>query len=292
MYNKVENVLQFIHHQDRVLDVGGGAKPFPRADAVVDMLSYDGFLSRNPEPAAYRFDRQAWFTGDICDAEVWLHIPDQAYDFAICSHTLEDVRDPLYVCSQLLRVARAGYIETPSRFRECAKTQADDLIIGWGHHRWFIEVEDGTLFFKQKNPELHRFDFLGEARRGYAFDYFKQFSGVYWKGSFDYAERVMKGPQVEVEDLFYFIEHYLYDQPASFETPPLLYRIEDVPFRGKTIQQAHEYSTAIERQFDLDQIQAMYDRRLEKGYHLPPPPPSRIISFMKRVYRRLRRLIP
>jgi hypothetical protein len=292
MINKTENVMKFIQDQDLVLDVGGGAAPFSRADAVVDMLTYDSFLAHQSELSSYRFNRQTWFTGDICASEVWSSIPDKAYDFAVCSHTLEDVRDPLYVCSQLIRVAKSGYIETPSRFREGSKTEANDLIIGWGHHRWFIEVENGSIYFKQKNPELHHFDFLGEERRQHAFDYYKQFTGVYWKGSFDYAERIMKGPQVEVEDLFYFYDNYPYDQTPNFDAPPLLYTIESVPYRGKSIQQTHEYIMPIERVYSLDQIQAMYDQRLETEYRLPKPPPSKTIFFMKRVYHRVRRLIP
>jgi hypothetical protein len=292
MINKVENIMKFIQDQDQVLDVGGGLGPFPRADAVVDMMTYDSYLARTAETTPYRFNRQTWYTGDVCAPEVWSQIPDKAYDFVVCSHTLEDIRDPLYVCSQLLRVAKAGYIETPSRFREGVKAKADDLIIGWGHHRWFVDIDNGTIFFKQKNSELHHFDFLGEARRHFAFDYYKQFTGVYWKGSFDYAERIMKGPQVEVEDLFYFYDHYPYDQQPSFDLPPLLYCIEDVPYRGKTIYMTHEYTMPIEQEFSLDQIQAKYEQRLEKEYRLPPPPPSKTTFFIKRVYNRIRRMIP
>jgi hypothetical protein len=31
----------------------------------------------------------------------------------ICSHTLEDIRDPLWVCSEMIRIGKAGYIELP-----------------------------------------------------------------------------------------------------------------------------------------------------------------------------------
>ena len=44
--------------------------------------------------------------------------PDKTFDFVVCSHLLEDVRDPITVCRELCRVGKAGYIETPSRIRE------------------------------------------------------------------------------------------------------------------------------------------------------------------------------
>ena len=64
---------------------------------------------------------QASARGRILDT-----LPDDArvldgfFDFAICSHTLEDVCDPVWVCEELARVAKAGYIEVPSRLEEQA----------------------------------------------------------------------------------------------------------------------------------------------------------------------------
>ena len=57
----------------------------------------------------------------------------------ICSHTLEDVRDPIWVCSEIQRVAKAGYIEVPSRLEEQSYGFQGPWV-GWGHHHWLIEV--------------------------------------------------------------------------------------------------------------------------------------------------------
>ncbi len=73
---------------------------------------------------------------------------DDWFDFAICSHLLEDVRDPLTVCRELSRVAKRGYIEVPSRAREIySKAWLFHLRAGPGrmteagfyHHRWYVE---------------------------------------------------------------------------------------------------------------------------------------------------------
>jgi len=290
MNNSIENVLKFIQSDDLVLDVGGGVNPFQRADAVIDMVPYDSFLveqqKRKPglSTPEYRVSQNTWYTGDICAPQVWANIPDKAYDFVLCTHTLEDLRDPLFVCGQLQRVGKAGYIEVPSRFRECLKVNADEVVTGWEHHRWIVEVENGTIFFKDKIPWIHHFDYLGEARRDQAFDYFKQFTAIHWIGSFDYAERVHKGRETETEDLFYYYDHYDYSQALSIEKPPLLFTIDNIPFRGKTLYQTHEYTLAIEQKYDLQAIHTLHVQRLERekarSFH-------KVTSLARRVLARL-----
>src|SRR3712207_5994257 len=98
---------------DLVLDVGGWGKPFPRADWVIDLFPYEtrGLYDydRDAAAAAERFSPDTWVQRDICDHEPW-PFADGQFAFALCGHTLEDVRDPVWVCSELQRVARAGYI--------------------------------------------------------------------------------------------------------------------------------------------------------------------------------------
>ena len=119
----------------RVLDVGGAVNPFPRADRVIDVLPGD--VQR-----------------DICDRDPW-PFGDGEFDFAVCSHTLEDIRDPIWVCHELQRVAHAGYVEVPSRLEEQSLGVQGEWV-GWSHHRWLIDVEDGGLTFGHKSHAVHR----------------------------------------------------------------------------------------------------------------------------------------
>src|SRR5687768_15234743 len=95
---------------DLVLDVGAWWHPFTRADWVIDVMPYE---TRGPGgtqgPPPERFSAETWVRRDICDREPW-PFADRQFDFAVCAHTLEDVRDPVWVCGELMRVARAGYI--------------------------------------------------------------------------------------------------------------------------------------------------------------------------------------
>jgi len=135
-----------------VLDVGGWARPLNRADWVLDLMPYEsrGMLGHDG-PGEERFREDRWVTRDICAHEPW-PFDDGFFDFAVCSHTLEDVRDPVWVCAELQRVARAGYIEVPSRLEE-QSWNVQGPWVGWGHHHWLIDVDRAGLSFVFK-PHL------------------------------------------------------------------------------------------------------------------------------------------
>jgi len=141
-----------------VLDVGGWAKPFPRADWVADLMPYDtrGLYGYERGAQEERFDAERWVRFDICGADPW-PFADGQFDFAVCAHTLEDVRDPIRVCGEMQRVARAGYIECPSRLEE-QSWGVHGPWVGWSHHRWLVDERDGVLRFAHKPGCLHHQD--------------------------------------------------------------------------------------------------------------------------------------
>ncbi|NJD76622.1 MAG: hypothetical protein FIB08_05925 [Candidatus Methanoperedens sp.] len=202
-------VLKRIKPNDKVLDIGSWEEVFPRANVIIDLNPYETRkIKYRDEPE--NFTKDTWIYGDVCDTIVWSIFKDKEFDFAICSHILEDVRDPLFICSQLNRVAKAGYIECPSRFRECAKVNKKDPHTGYDHHRWIMDVIDGELSFTPKLYWAHFIDYLGDSRRDYLKAYQFHFTGVFWKGSFSYHERTAKGMLLESMNLMYFYDTYNY----------------------------------------------------------------------------------
>ena len=173
----------------QVLDVGGWASPMSRADWVLDLMPYETRgIYGDPDPEPERFTAETWVVRDICDREPWPFADDQ-FAFAVCSHTLEDVRDPVWVCSELERVARAGYVEVPSRLEE-QSYGVQGPWVGWGHHHWLIEVRDGAIEFVFK-PHL-----LGVEGNhfpaGYAetLDPEQRVETLWWEGSLQASERI------------------------------------------------------------------------------------------------------
>jgi len=123
---------------------------------VIDGLSYDergaldGVAPRDEE----RFGRNSWTQLDLCERKPW-PFPDNRFDYATCTHVLEDVRDPIWVCSEISRIAKAGYIETPSRVVEQSLGVEHPLYAGYYHHRWLVEAKDDCLLFRLKPHSLH-----------------------------------------------------------------------------------------------------------------------------------------
>ncbi len=190
-----EKILAELNDRDLVLDVGGAASPFARADWVIDILAYEerGLYGASADPVAERFDASTWVQRDICSREPW-PFADRQFDFAICSQTLEDVRDPIWVCDELVRVAKAGYIEVPSRLEEQSYGFQGPWV-GWGHHHWLIDLAGNELTFVFKHHVMH----------GRASDHFpagfreslseeERVQCLWWSGSFSYGERIFHEP--------------------------------------------------------------------------------------------------
>ena len=186
-----ERIRSTLEDSDAVLDVGGWAVPFSRADWVIDLMPYEsrgayGRLDDLPE----RFDAGTWVQRDLCAREPWPFADDQ-FDFAVCSHTLEDVRDPVRVCAELVRVARAGYVEVPSRLEEqCLGVHGPWA--GYSHHHWLVDVADDRIEFVFKSPVVHfRDEFHFPAGFSEALGAEERVQQLWWTGSFDAAERIL-----------------------------------------------------------------------------------------------------
>lgn len=95
------------------------------------------------------------YKGDININTVWAEIPDKHFDFIICTHTLEDIRDPLFVIKQLERVSKAGLISVPTKHTELSPIQSK-FYNGYSHHRWIFTFNKNTLIgiFKWANFDL------------------------------------------------------------------------------------------------------------------------------------------
>lgn len=136
-----------------MLDVGCGDKPHWRADVLVDK-----FLDA-------RHAKQRNRGGDVTAIEPLFEAPledlpfrDDAFDFAYCSHVLEHVADPVRAISELVRVAKTGYIEVP--FVGIQKVYDQET------HLWFCDCQDGVLTFTAKHEAVFDADIERFLRKG------------------------------------------------------------------------------------------------------------------------------
>lgn len=138
-------LLGILPHE-RVLEVGGAANPFPRANVVCD-LTFGSTNQRNGSPGVFR----PGVTYVEASAES-LPFRDGEFDVVWCTQVLEHVPNPLKAARELSRVARRGFIELPSRVGE--------MLNGNPTHRWVVDREGDTLVFHPRTFVEHPFDNL------------------------------------------------------------------------------------------------------------------------------------
>jgi hypothetical protein len=186
----IERVMKAVSPGDMVLDVGGWYKPFTRANYVIDINPYEtrgagGSIGGVKE----HFDQSTWIQMDIC-SQRW-PFDDKDFDFVYCGEVLEDVRDPLHICREIIRVGKAGYIEVPSIWIECQYgvdgEPLTDLYPGFHKHKWLVEVTDNRLLFIPKLVYLCTLKFVDdEVSNHYRQCHEIWTSMLYWQDEFEY----------------------------------------------------------------------------------------------------------
>jgi len=197
---------------DVVLDIGGWAHPFNRANFVLDCEPYEtrgyynrSFARKNPiDPlggTVEYFSKESWIQRDICEKTPF-PFGDRQIDFAICSHTLEDIRDPLWVCAEMIRIAKAGYIEVPSRISETCRGH-ERGIAGLSHHRWLIDIDSNSLVFLHKYHRMHNWRYSLPSSILRRLSEREKVQWLFWGDSFQYSEAVLHGDaQLEALETF------------------------------------------------------------------------------------------
>jgi hypothetical protein len=129
----------------RVLDIGGGHNPFKGVTHVVDFdlkegRDRHGNLLVVPEPARL-------FAADVQA----LPFHAKSFDYVYASHVLEHVDWPSDACREIMRVASAGYVETPSPLLEQGLAYLDKDLPEYWMHKWFVfSPSPAELVFEPK----------------------------------------------------------------------------------------------------------------------------------------------
>ena len=166
----------------RVIDIGGGENSW-----IGDWATHlvDKFVE--PKNSSKSFGAQV-FKVDIDDTKEWDLVLEDVeknglFDFAICSHTLEDVNNPQVACRMINQIAKSGYISMPSKYAELAIFEGKSGLRygGYHHHRWIYQIRNNVLIGVPKMNFHDNVDFS-----------FNQSAGVHseiaflWQDNFDY----------------------------------------------------------------------------------------------------------
>jgi SAM-dependent methyltransferase len=125
---------------DFVIDIGGGHRPFWRANLVIEKYPFDHSRHRTqpmqfPGVPVIKADALA------------LPVPDGGCDLIFASHIIEHLPDPKRFVDEIRRCSRRVYLEFPARNRE--------LMNAWSFHEWLVEARGTVLrFYRNDLPQL------------------------------------------------------------------------------------------------------------------------------------------
>lgn len=137
----IDSLCAMLPPDANVLEIGPGTVPFPKAKKFVDIRELKGL--------------------DIikCDVnESPLPFADKEFDFVYARHVLEDMFQPFNLCREMSRVAKAGFVETPSPVCEFVRgvDGGSPNWRGYHHHRFIIWPHGSILYFVSKFPLIEQ----------------------------------------------------------------------------------------------------------------------------------------
>ncbi|MDD4439425.1 MAG: class I SAM-dependent methyltransferase [Tissierellia bacterium] len=128
-----------IKKSDKVIEIGPGHNPSFRSNVIVEKYLESDY-HRCGEVKIY--PHQTFVNADGTD----LPFNDNEFDYVICNQVLEHVDDPVQFIEEQSRVAKRGYMETPSLIGE--------MLFPKDSHKWVVlDIDEKlVLFEKSKLP--------------------------------------------------------------------------------------------------------------------------------------------
>lgn len=115
----------------KVIDLGGSANPWcdKYVDAYVDYCDVPG---------------KKIYKGDLQSEALWEELAREKWDFCICTHVLEDIRDPRFVIDKITKHFKGGFISVPNKHTEMSHIESP-LYLGYCHHRWIFTLAENNI---------------------------------------------------------------------------------------------------------------------------------------------------
>ena len=140
-HQKVKEII--LNNQYNSVDVGGSINSwsYPECKTYVDAIH-----PKYEDIKLFKVNLE-----DENDRQVVLdHVNENGkFDFSICSHTIEDIFNPIDVIKFLVKISKKGYIAIPSKFNEF-KYLYGNRYRGNAHHKQFLDVKDSKIVIYPK----------------------------------------------------------------------------------------------------------------------------------------------
>lgn len=207
-----------IGKNDKILDVGGAMMQHTgiKVDTLIDII--------RPEEAPYTSSKllaKKFVRLDI--TKEMLPFADKSFDFCLCTHTLEDLYNPFSLMDEMSRVAKRGFITTPSMGMDMVFSKLDITnwltgavrVPGLAHHKWFFVKKGNSIRIIPKNygilysSRFHIIKWLGDAEMQF-----------YWQGKISYKHIL----DLNIHTLIDEYESYLNENKDFYlKGKPLIY---------------------------------------------------------------------
>ncbi len=117
-----------------------------------------------------------------------LPFKDKEFDYVILSHVMEHIPNLIEFKNEVERIAKAGYIELPTKLNDNIVFGCDEEIFG---HKWWFEFDDEekVLLYTKKVDAIEKFLSVGQVwkfQKYYEDSFILQF---YWKDTINLKER-------------------------------------------------------------------------------------------------------
>ena len=160
----------------KILDLGCTDVNFwPEANCFADIVDYSSEFSKKNLKFIKILPNQK------------LPFKDKEFDYVILSHVLEHVQNILEFTKEVERIAKAGYIELPTKL-------ADNLVIGCDEedigHKWWLEFDDVNhcLKYAKKVDVLQKFLSVGSIHKFQKFFEDSFILQLHWENTIDLIE--------------------------------------------------------------------------------------------------------
>lgn len=139
--NHVKNIIK--KNEYSAIDIGASARfwSYPECKIIADAYSV------SEKDILY-------FNINIENISTWKSVFDYVetngkFDFSICSHTMEDVFNPIDLSNILSKISHRGYVAVPSKFDEFSKLY-NNKYRGNAHHKQFFDIINNKLIIFPK----------------------------------------------------------------------------------------------------------------------------------------------